>query len=137
GSYVQGALVVGVAAAFSGVSVGLAQYWTLRRRIRNAGWWVPASGAALVIAVLAGGAISEAIIESGNEKWYEVANIFFGWGGIKPGTLLIAIYGTITGFALLRLLGRQAQAKDAISVWTPANLRGKVLTNTLLGGVFI
>ena len=59
--------------------MGLAQFWAVRQRFRSADWWILVSGLGLAIASLAGGALSEGIIESGGARWDHVPNIFFGW----------------------------------------------------------
>jgi hypothetical protein len=107
GTYLGGALLVGFSAAVAGLVLGFAQWSVLTRHVNGAGWWILATGMAWTVAALAGGMISEAIIESGREKWSNVANVFTGYGGIKPGTFIIALYAAISGVALVRLLQEQ------------------------------
>ena len=111
GTYLDGALLVGFAAVVAGMFLGLAQWRVFARHIANAGWWVWSTVLAWGVALLVGGAVSEAIIETGREKWSNVADVVIGYGGVKPGILIIALYAVISGFALMWLLQEEVSVE--------------------------
>lgn len=80
-------------------SIGLAQWWVLRRHIRRAGLWVWANALAW-LGGLAVPFVGLALVpdDSPLGVWIAV--------GALCGLLLGAVVGAITGLALLRLLRR-------------------------------
>ena len=81
---------------FVGLVVGSIQYIVLRRQVSQAGWWVLASTAGWVI-------VGWSIAWHGWNLWK-----LFGWssGGFVAFGIGHALYGAITGFALVWLLRR-------------------------------
>jgi hypothetical protein len=107
GTYWDGAIKVSVAGFLGGAILGIFQLFILWRESRLVGWWPLVSAISWGVALLIGGAISEALIQSGQEDWAEVAFNLTGYGGIKPGTLILAIYTAVTGAVLLWILHRR------------------------------
>ena len=84
--------------ALIGLSVGIAQYFSIRQHVYQAGWWVLASSMALIMAGSLGSAT--ALLED----WF----MFKGWldinnditeiiGYILAGSVGAAVYGAFTG----------------------------------------
>lgn len=103
-TYLSGALLVTFGGAVAGGLLGLVQRHMLVRYLPNTARWVLATALGWSLALLVGGAVSEAFIEAGREKWYNVANVVIGYGGVKPGILIAAIYAAVTGALLARMV---------------------------------
>lgn len=102
--------------ALIGLVVGLAQYFSMRKCVAQAGWWLLASSVALIMAGSLGGAT--ALLED----WF----MFKGWidlnkelteiiGYILAATAGGAVYGALTGGWLLWLLRSQAYPQRGIT----------------------
>ena len=94
-------------------AIGLGQWLVLRRLSRGAGWWVPVSALAWTVI----GCIS---LFSGPGAGVALpAGLFsvLGSGGWLAAGIVAVIPGTLTGVALVRLLGRSAFGHHA-AMWT-------------------
>lgn len=94
------AVLIGVAVVLGAlllVSIGYAQWLTLRRYVPNAIRWIPANALAWTLGLVAPfGAI--AAVPDGSPLWGYIA------AGVASGLLMGAIVGAITGVAMVRLL---------------------------------
>jgi hypothetical protein len=103
-----------------GFAGGIAQWRLLRRRVRRAGWWVPASGlgfavggaAGVAAVVLVANAVDQAL-GSGLVAFAAVLALLGAVGG--------ATGGAITATVLVRLT-RQPQPTAPLSRWRPADV---------------
>ena len=83
----------------SGIGTGLCQWLVLRRRVRNASWWILANIASWVIVWHLGSDVTSALI--GNQSGQVVyGTVYFGITG--------TMHGAIMGSALVLLLAHQA-----------------------------
>jgi len=106
----QTALVIG--GAVLGVSLGIGQWFILRQRISQAGWWVLASMVGMTIGLGLGRFLGEALYEAvlgslGKGLAQILATVTFA-------TLLFGGFGAITGIALLWLLRQSATLEKAL-----------------------
>lgn len=88
--------------ALMGLSLGVVQYFSLRKYVTQAGWWILASGLALVLAGALGGAT--ALLED----WFMFKELIAidkhfteQAGFVLAGTAGGAVYGAITGVWLI------------------------------------
>jgi hypothetical protein len=100
--------------ALIGLSVGIAQYFSMRKYVYQAGWWILASSAALIMAGALGGAT--ALLED----WF----MFKGWIDLNQNVAEIigyilaamvggAVYGALTGGWLIWLIWNKARPMEA------------------------
>jgi hypothetical protein len=97
--------------ALIGLSVGIAQYFSMRKYVYQAGWWILASSVALIMAGSLGGAT--ALLEDWFmfKGWVDITkNISETIGYILATTVGGAVYGAFTGGWLIWLIGNNSRA---------------------------
>lgn len=115
---VLGAVLTGAAI---GATIGLAQWFVLRREIKRIGWWVPATlagYASIGLLPLIAGVFQPAwpdwaftLINDGKMHW--LARVVAGWPNASwaPGAMTLTLFGAALGFVQwLVLRGRVYQA---------------------------
>ncbi len=113
-------LLNALGSAFNGAVLGVFQWLVLRRQVPRAGWWVLASIAGYVVGALVS---VRAIAWIGFVVWAA------SWFDVNPfahmavmGVMSVAIYGAITGVALMLLLSRRAKGSDDVNANYPAKV---------------
>ncbi len=100
--------------ALLGLSVGTAQYFSMRKYLYQAGWWILASNVALIMAGVLGGAT--ALLEDWFmfKGWIDInKNVTEAIGYILAATVGGAVYGAFTGGWLMWLLRNKSRSVDA------------------------
>ncbi len=81
-------------------AMGWFQWRVLRRHVRGAGWWVPATAGAWLVALAVFTGVTTPLWQEGQPGWL-VAVI-----GLAGGALMAATVAALTGLAVLRLRTR-------------------------------
>ncbi len=87
-------------------AMGWFQWRVLRRHIRGAGWWVPATAGAWLVALAVFSGVTTPLWQEGQPGWL-IAVI-----GVAGGALMAATVAALTGLAVLRLRTRAGHGAD-------------------------
>ena len=115
------ALVAGVGGLVAGATIGALQWLVLRRRARQAGWWILASAAGAGVAEIA---MQELWIDTGFLA--EIEHLWWGAAALVVGGTVGAVAGAIEWLALRRWV-REA------GWWVPASSVAAVVGNVVAG----